>query len=157
MKARIGMLCLCSCFWLISSLSAIANAQQDPQSQLVRVNKGETVDFLLKYLRPTEGGDPHADTVTPWGKASVTRNDNSTSIDVHLGGFPRNPGRYFVYLVREDNSAKQIAKFENGVSMTDKESSQLGSFRLAVSTEPGLTTIEPRRGDVIMVSIAPHR
>jgi hypothetical protein len=155
MRLRIALLGVGLCFWLIITRPPVAHSQGAPQSGSVRVNKGEQIDFRLRYLRPTGGGDPRASTETPSGRASVTRDDDSTSIHIRLEGFPRNPGRYYLYLVQDDNSARQIAQFEKWIETTDNEPSDLESFRLAVSTEPGLSTIEPGRDDVIMVSVAP--
>ena len=153
---RISAITVCLCLSIfVVGLSPFSTSQEDRGYRPIRVEKGEKVDFTFRYLKPTGGGDPHADVETPSGRGSVTRNDESTSIDIYLTGFPKNPGTYFLYLVEEDNTAKQISKFQKWTKLTDKEPSELGSFRMAVSTQAGLTRIEPGREDVIVISLAP--
>ena len=55
----------------------------------------------------------------------MTRDDEFTSIDIELWRLPRNPGRYFLYLVQDDNTAKEIAKFGTELKLLQRESSKL--------------------------------
>jgi hypothetical protein len=156
MKAQTRIVTAGFCLWLsIIGWLADATPQQEAQYRPVRISKGEQVDFRLRYLRPIVGSDPRADIAYPEGKARVTRDNEFTSIDIEIRNLPRNPGRYFLYLIQDDNTAKQIAEFGTQLALLQRESSELESFRLAVSTDPGLTIIESGRDDVVMLSIAP--
>jgi hypothetical protein len=75
-----------------------------------------------------------------------------------MGDMPRSPGRYYLYLVRPDKKARQIRQFGGWLDKTEwAEPSDLDSFWLVISTQPGKTTIEPDSEDVLMISIAPEK
>src|ERR1700757_3012186 len=104
MTHRTGAVIVCLCLSIFVVALSPFSISQENRYKPIRVGKGEKVDFRFRYLKPTAGGDPHADVETPSGEGSVTRNDESTTIDIYLTGFPKNPGTYFVYLVKEDNA-----------------------------------------------------
>jgi hypothetical protein len=77
-------------------------------------------------------------------------------VQIQIDDMPRNPGRYYLYLVRPDKQAVQIGEeFGSSVKAEWAESGELEAFWVVVSTEPGRAEMEPDGEDVLMISIAP--
>src|SRR5437762_12245773 len=114
---------------LLIGLPLESLAQKSSEPGPIQINKGETVEVKLRYIRPRVGAIPHGDSPEPSGRATISRDESSITIDIEIGNMPRNPGKYYLYLVRTDNTATKLGEFASSLKQRFVKQ-ELDAFRL---------------------------
>jgi hypothetical protein len=153
-RKKLSISFYCCLLFLVLTLRS-----QDRAGRPISSEQGRRINFELKYLRPRGPANPNADVGEPRGKATVMRDKETTTINLEIQDMPRNPGKYYVYLIRTDSEERgylgQIG-IKGTLAYQDPE---IRSFWVVVSAEADRASVEPMirpdSEDVVMISIAP--